>query len=80
MRKLAIVLTATLAMLFAGLLAWHAEATTVTGAVTIGAKMYSPIIEETGCRSNAPAVGANGCVRGTHQVCKKKTGCLCVAC
>lgn len=58
MRKLAIILTATVAMLFAGLLAWNADATTVSGAVTIGAKTYSPIVEETGCRSNAPLVGA----------------------
>jgi hypothetical protein len=46
MRKLVIVLTATVALLFAGLFAWNAEATTVTGAVTIGAKTYSPIVEE----------------------------------
>ncbi len=38
MRKLAIVLTAPVAMLFAGLLAWKAQAATSTSAVTIGAK------------------------------------------
>ncbi len=80
MRKLAIVLTATVAMLFAGLFAWNAEATTFTGATGIGAHNYSPIVQEAGCRLNGPKVGANGCVRGTHQVCKKKTGCLCVPC
>jgi hypothetical protein len=80
MRKLVIVLTATVAMLFAGLLAWNAEATTVTGPVAVGAKTHSPIVEETGCRRNGPAVGANGCLRGTHQICKKNQGCWCAPC
>ena len=79
MPKLAIVLAATVALLFAGLIAWNAEATT-SGAAAIGAKTYSPFVKDVGCRRNGPAVGANGCVRGTHQVCKKKTGCLCVPC
>jgi hypothetical protein len=56
---------------FAGLLAWNAAATT-SGAAVIGAKSYSPIIMEAGCRLNGPLIGANGWRRGTHQVCKKK--------
>jgi hypothetical protein len=80
MSKRAIVMTAGVAILFAGLLAWNAEATTVTGVVTLGAKAYSPIVNEVGCRLNGPLVGANGCRRGTHQVCKKKTGCVCAPC
>jgi hypothetical protein len=79
MPKHAIILAATVAVLFAGLLAWNAEATT-SGAAAIGTKAYSPMIVEAGCRLNGPLVGANGCRRGTHQVCKKKTGCLCVPC
>jgi phosphate/sulfate permease len=79
MPKLAIVLAATVALLFAWLIARNAEATT-SGAAAIGAKAYSPIIMEAGCRLNGPLIGANGCRRGTHQVCKKKTGCLCVPC
>ena len=71
MPKLAIVLAATVAVLFAGLIAWNAEATT-SGAAAIGAKAYSPIVMEAGCRLNGPLIGANGCRRGTHQVCKKK--------
>ena len=43
MPKLAIVLAATVALLFAGLIAWNAEATT-SGAAAIGAKAYSPIV------------------------------------
>ena len=49
MPKLAIVLAATVALLFAGLIAWNAEATT-SGAAAIGAKAYSPIVMEAGCR------------------------------
>ncbi len=51
MRKFAIMLAAALTMLFAGALAWNAQATTVTSA-TIGAKAknYSPIVHETACR------------------------------
>ena len=43
MPKLAIVLAATVALLFAWLIALNAEATT-SGAAAIGAKAYSPII------------------------------------
>ena len=75
MSKFAIILAATVAVLFAGLIAWNAQATT-SGAAAIGIKAYSPIVMEAGC----PLIGANGCRRGTHQVCKKKTGCLCVPC
>jgi len=59
MPKLAIVLAATVALLFAGLLAWNAEATT-SGAAAIGGKTYSPLVNEVGCRLNGPLVGANG--------------------
>ena len=62
-----------------GLLLGMPEATT-SGAAAIGAKVFSPIVNEIDCRLNGPLVGANGCRRGTHQVCKKKTGCLCVPC
>ena len=79
MRKFAFVLAATLAMLCVGLLTWQAEATTLTGAVPLGAKNYSPIVQDIGCRRNAPLVGNNGCPRFTHQVCKKKV-CSCVPC
>ena len=71
MPKLAIVLAATVALLFAWLIAWNAEATT-SGAAAIGAKAYSPIIMEAGCRLNGPLIGADGCRRGTHQVARKR--------
>jgi hypothetical protein len=79
MHKLAIILVAMIALLFAGLLTLNAQATTVTAAGTIGAKNYSPIVQQIGCRRNAPLVGAHGCARGTHWVCVKKT-CWCADC
>lgn len=80
MHRAAIVLVAMAAMLFAGLLAWNAEATTVGAAVIFGAKNYSPLVIEAGCRLNGPAVSPHGCKRGTHWVCQKKVGCWCADC
>jgi hypothetical protein len=80
MPKLAIVMITGVALLFAVLLAWNAEAKTVAGAAVIDAKTYLPIVTEAGCRRNAPLIGANGWARGTHQVCTKKTGCVCAPC
>jgi hypothetical protein len=77
MSKLAMILTVSVLMLFSALLAWNAEAMAVSG---LGAPTYTPIVQDIGCRLNGPAVGVNGCARGTHQVCKKKTGCACVPC
>ena len=79
MPKLAIVLAATVALLFVGLIAWNAGATT-SGAAVIGAKAYSPIVMEAGCRLNGPLVGANGAAGGRIRSARKKTGCLCVPC
>ena len=78
MHKLAIVLIAMTAMLFAGLLTWNAEATTVTAAVIFGAKTYSPIVQDIACRANS-GVGKHGCGPGTHWVCQKKL-CWCADC
>ncbi len=78
MQKLAIVLIAMVAMLLAGLQTWNAEATTVTAAVTLGAKIYSPIVEDIACRRNSPP-GKHGCTQGTHWVCQKKM-CWCADC
>ena len=49
MSKFAIILAATVAVLFAGLIASNAQATT-SGAAAIGIKAYSPIVTEAGCR------------------------------
>jgi hypothetical protein len=79
MNRLAIALIAMAAMLLAGLPAFYAEATTVSG-VGFGVKNHSWIVLEAGCRRNGPAVGQYGCPRGTHRVCTKKTGCWCADC
>jgi hypothetical protein len=77
MRKLTIVLTAMVAMLFAGLLAWKAEATTMAGAVAIGAHAhsYSPIVKEAACFG-----WGRHCPPGTHWVCGPVRGCWCAPC
>jgi hypothetical protein len=76
MRNLAIVLTATLAVLFVGLLALNAEATTVTGSAVFGAKAknYSPMVQETACRGWGPH-----CPPGFHWVCGPRR-CWCAPC
>ena len=76
MRKLAIVLTATVAMLFAGLLAWKAQAATLTSAVTIGAKAqtYSPI------GNTACYFWGRFCPPGRHWVCGPRGRCWCALC
>jgi hypothetical protein len=78
MRKLAIVAIAMTAMLFAGLHTWNAGATTAAGALTLGAKAYSPIVEDIACRRNSPP-GKHGCTQGTHWVCSGGK-CWCADC
>jgi hypothetical protein len=55
-----------------------ADATTVAGAVTFGAKTYSPIVQDIACRANS-GTGKHGCGPGTHWVCVKKM-CWCADC
>ena len=51
MRKLAIAAATTALVLGAGLFTWNAEATTAgASGLAIGAKNYSPIVKQTGCR------------------------------
>jgi hypothetical protein len=71
MRKLAIALGMTAAVVFAGSLAWKADATTLSsGAIHLpsAAKNYSPV-EKTGCRRPRLvriALGAAHCVAGVY--------------
>ena len=71
MPKLAIVLAATVALLFAGLIAWNAGATT-SGAAVIGAKAFSPIVNEIGCRLNGPLIGAMAAAGGRTRSARKR--------
>ena len=74
MRKLTFALIAMGALMLAGLLAWNAEATTLTG--TVGqppATHYSPV-EKIGCG------GVGRCGYGFHYVCGDYGRCGCVSC
>jgi hypothetical protein len=69
MRKLGIGLAAIAAVVFAGLLTWKAEATTLIAPT----KNYSPLVQEVGCR--APG----RCGLGRVWVCAPR-GCWCAPC
>jgi len=49
MRKLAIVITGAVALMLAGILAWNAEATTLTSAATVHRATNSSLVEKAGC-------------------------------
>jgi hypothetical protein len=49
MRKLAIVITGAVALMLAGILAWNAEATTLTSAATVHPATHSSLVEKAGC-------------------------------
>ena len=49
MRKVAIGITGAVVLLLAGILAWNAEATTLTGATTFRAGTNYSLIEKAGC-------------------------------
>lgn len=75
MRKLAIALGITVAVLFAGSLAWKADATTLSsGTITLptAAKNYSPV-EKAGCRR------PGWCGLGWYRVCGP-IRCRCLPC
>ena len=79
MTKLACALTATAAMLLAGLLTWKAEATTLTVAIRplAMAKSYSPF-QKAGC-----LLAGRYCGVGSHFVCgyhRERRRCHCVPC
>ncbi len=81
MTKLACALTATAAVLLAGLLMWKAEATTLTAAIRplAMAKSYSPV-QKAGC-----LLAGRYCGVGFHFVCglppnPERRRCHCVPC
>ena len=49
MRKLAIGIAGATALMFAGILAWNAEATTLTSAATIHTETNDSLVEKAGC-------------------------------
>lgn len=71
MRKVAIAFAATIALAFAGLLAWNAQAASLAG--TIPATRYSPV-EKVACGGPGPH-----CPWGRTEVCGRR-GCWCAPC
>jgi hypothetical protein len=79
MRKLAIGISGILALLLAGILAWNAEATALTSAVTISTQTNHSSVENVGCW--LPGLPGE-CEIGQHKVCDRfhNKPCHCAPC
>ena len=79
MRKLALGITAAVVLLLAGILAWNAEATTLTSAATAHPAANFSLAEKAGCW--LPGLPGE-CELGQQKVCDRfhKRGCHCVPC
>ena len=78
MRKLAIGITGIAALLLAGILAWSAEATTLTSAATVHPATNSSLVEKAGCWL-PESVGE--CEIGQQKVCNRfGNRCHCAPC
>ena len=76
MRKLAIGITAAVALMLTGILAWNADATPLTGSTTARPGTNYSLVEKAGCK------GLPGhCGVGKHKVCDRFShACKCVPC
>lgn len=75
MHKLVIGITAAAALLLAGALAWNAEATTLTGAMTARPAANYSLVEKAGCWV------PGDCDVGQHKVCNRfGNRCRCAPC
>jgi hypothetical protein len=78
MRKLVIGTTGAVALLLAGILAWNAEATTLTGAITARPGTNYSLVEKAGCW--LPGLPGE-CDIGKHWVCSPRGHhCRCAPC
>jgi hypothetical protein len=79
MRKLALGITAALALMGAGVLAWNAEATTLSGAAIAHPEAQSALIEKAGCW--LPGLPGE-CEIGQHKLCDRfhNKACKCAPC
>ena len=79
MRKLAIAITGAVALLLAGVLAWNAEATTLTSVATAHPATNFSLVEKAGCW--LPGLPGE-CELGQQKVCDRfhKKGCKCAPC
>jgi hypothetical protein len=75
MRKLAIGIAAAVALMLAGILAWNAEATPLTGATTVPPATSHSLVEKAGCWLPGE------CDVGKHRVCDRFSHhCKCTPC
>jgi hypothetical protein len=78
MRKLAIGITGAVALLLAGILAWNADATTLTSAATVRPATNSFLVEKAGCW--LPGLPGE-CEIGQQKVCNRfGNRCHCAPC
>jgi hypothetical protein len=78
MRKLVIGITAAATLLFAGILAWNAEATPLTGAAAIPPGTNHSLVEKAGCW--LPGLPGE-CDVGQHRICDRFSHhCKCASC
>ena len=78
MRKLAIGITAAVALMLAGISTWNAEATPLTGATTVPPATSSSLVEKAGCW--LPGLPGE-CDVGQHRVCDRFSHhCKCTPC
>ena len=77
MRKLAIGITGAVALLLAGILAWNAEATTLTTATAAHAGTNYSLVEKAGCW--LPGLPGE-CDIGMTHMCDRHGHCKCVPC
>jgi hypothetical protein len=74
MRKLVIGITVVVTLLLGGILAWNAEATTLTGATTVYPRTNFSLVEKAGCWL------PGNCNIGQYQACDRRGRCKCTPC
>jgi hypothetical protein len=74
MRQLVIGITAAVTLLLGGILAWNAEATTLTGATTVHPGTNFSLVEKAGCWF------PGNCKIGQTQICDRRGRCRCTPC
>jgi hypothetical protein len=74
MPNLAIGITLALALMIAGVLAWNAEATTLTSATTAHTTTSYSLLERTGCWL------PGNCDVGQYRACDRRGRCKCLQC
>ena len=74
MRKLSVGITAAVLLLLAGIFAWNAEATTLSGTVTVHPTTNLSLVQKAGCWL------PGNCNIGQTQICDRRGRCKCKPC